>query len=159
MKYIKGILIITILVIGTADSATAQSTPDSLYSFYSGAYAQLDPAAIASLYTEDALAFNLYRYQAPVTLQGRKEIHHNFTEFFQSFQRRGLQLKLTFKVSSRRKLGDEYLDNGYYKLEAGQRGVVTQTFYGKFATVLRQVNGRWLFRSDATSDMNADEYE
>lgn len=113
MKYIKGILIITILVIGTADSATAQSTPDSLYSFYSGAYAQLDPAAIASLYTEDALAFNLYRYQAPVTLQGRKEIHHNFTEFFQSFQRRGLQLKLTFKVSSRRKLGDEYLDNGY----------------------------------------------
>lgn len=159
MKYIKGIFIITMLVLGTAQGAKAQSTPDSLYTYFSGAYAQLDPAAIASLYTEDALAFNLYRYEAPLTLQGRKEILENFTQFFQGFQKKGLQLKLTFKVSSRRKLGDEYLDNGYYKLEVGQNGVVTQTFYGKFATVLRQVNGRWLFRSDATSDMNADEYE
>lgn len=159
MKCIKGIFIITILFLGTAQGARAQSTPDSLYIYYSEAYAQLDPAAINSLYTEDALVFNLYRYQAPLTLQGRKEIHDNFSEFFQSFQKRGLQLKLSFKVSSRRKLGDEYLDNGYYKLEVGQKGVVNQAFYGKFATVLRQVNGRWLFRSDATSDMNADEYE
>lgn len=141
-----------------ATSVAAQTTPDAVYGEFSRAYKNLDAKVITSLYTNNAVVTNLYRHDAPSTIVGSEEINAYFDSFFGQFPPRNQQLELVFKVSQRRKIGNEYFDNGYYRLTILKNKETVQTLYGKFATVLVEENGKWKFRSDATSDADVDEF-
>jgi hypothetical protein len=141
-----------------ATSAFTQTAQDSVYSQFSRGYRSLDSKAITDLYSKNAVVTNLYRHDAPSTLVGSLEISAYFKSFFEQFNLRNQQLELVFKVSQRRKIGNEYFDNGFYRLTIFKNKDTIQTLYGKFATILVEENGKWKFRSDATSDADPEEF-
>lgn len=155
LRRFLSVLVITILI---GSAGFAQTMPDSVYAAFSRAYKSLDAKSITRLYTNNAVVTNLYRHDAPSTIVGSQEINAYFDNFFGQFPSRSQHLELVFKVSQRRKIGNEYFDNGYYRLTILKNKETVQTLYGKFATVLVEENGKWKFRSDATSDADPDEF-
>lgn len=155
LRRLLGVLVMSVLFVTVG---VAQAAPDSVYAQFSRAYHDLDAKAVTRLYTNNAVVSNLYRHDAPSTFVGSAEISAYFESFFRQFIPRNQRLELEFKVSQRRKIGTECFDNGYYRLTILKDKEPIQILYGKFATVLIQENGKWKFRSDATSDAEPDEF-
>ncbi|HVF29773.1 MAG TPA: hypothetical protein VNA22_02335, partial [Pyrinomonadaceae bacterium] len=74
---------------------------DAVYRRFSDGYRKLDPASVASLYTEGAL------YLAPGQNidRGRKKILENFTSFFNSVRSGGGSIEISFRIVDRRVSG------------------------------------------------------
>jgi ketosteroid isomerase-like protein len=155
LRKVLMVLAMSFFLVITAFTQTAQ---DAVYAQFTRAYKSLDSKAITDLYTQNAVVTNLYRHDAPSTIVGSLEISAYFKSFFEQFDPRNQQLELVFKVSQRRKIGNEYFDNGFYRLIIFKNKDIIQTLYGKFATIIVQENGKWKFRSDATSDADPDEF-
>lgn len=123
---------------------------DNIYRKFSKAYDDLDPAAVANLYTDDAA------YLSPgseITI-GRDTILANFTRSFASVKERKIKWKITFRIVQREVGDDLGYDVGIYSLTATQEDGGSRTDRGKFVVVTKKgKDGVWRFQVDGYSDL------
>ncbi len=123
---------------------------DDVYRRFSAAYKNLDAAAVANLYTDDAL------YLAPDSdvMRGREKILANFSGFFNSVKTGGGSLTISFRILERRVSGDLGYDVGIYTLTQTGANGETRIRRGKFVVVVRRMtNGEWRFQVDAYNNL------
>jgi pimeloyl-ACP methyl ester carboxylesterase/ketosteroid isomerase-like protein len=140
-------------------SGFAQQSPDSLYHNFTKAYDDLDAEKIANLYAENAEMLNLYDGENANSFKGQVEIRKYFQNFFQRFKAQNQKIQLTFKIIDRKKIGENILDNGFYRLEILTPNKPSFFTFGKFSTILEWKNDRWKFKTDATTNTDFTEYE
>lgn len=121
---------------------------DAVYATFSQGYTALDPAAVANLYTEDAL----YLEPGGDVLQGRKAILANFTGFFDSVREAGSTLRIRFEILDRQVEDGLATDVGYFILTRSTKDGRESTSRGKFIVVAKkQKDGAWRFHVDGYS--------
>jgi uncharacterized protein (TIGR02246 family) len=128
--------------------AAAHPGLDAIYTTFSKAYETLEPAAVANLYTEDAL------YLAPGgdILRSRKAILDNFTGFFGSVREAGSTLRIRFEIVDRQVSESLATDVGYFILTRSTKDGRDSTNRGKFVVVAKkQADGIWRFHVDSYS--------
>ncbi|RMA56281.1 alpha/beta hydrolase [Ulvibacter antarcticus] len=133
--------------------------PDSLYLNFTKAYDSLNAESIANLYLENAEVLNLYDGEKSSSMKGKVEVQKYYKEFFERFKSNDQKLKLTFKIVTREKVGENILDNGFYQLEFITQNMPSFFTFGKFSTVLEFENDIWKFKTDATTNTDFVEYE
>jgi pimeloyl-ACP methyl ester carboxylesterase len=134
-------------------------SPDLLYENFTKAYDELSSEKLASLYIDNAEVLNLYDGDKSNSLKGQSEVKNYYSNFFQLFKINNQKLLLTFKVIDRKKVADNILDNGFYRLEIVTSNKPSLFSFGKFSTVLELQNGTWKFKTDATTNTDFIEYE
>jgi pimeloyl-ACP methyl ester carboxylesterase len=140
-------------------SGFAQQSPDSLYHNFTKAYDNLDAEKAGNLYVDNAEMLNLYDGENANSFKRQVEIRKYFQNFFQRFQAQNQKLQLTFKIIDRKKIGENILDNGFYRLEILTPEKPSFFTFGKFSTILERNNDRWRFKTDATTNTDFVEYE
>ena len=126
---------------------------DEIYRRFSEGYKKLDPVAVASLYSDDAL------YLAPGTdvQRGRKLIQAGFANFFRAVKDRGARLEISFRIIERRVSGALAYDVGIFTLVQSREGSEPERSRGKFVVVARRMkDGSWGFQVDSYSDLKAE---
>jgi uncharacterized protein (TIGR02246 family) len=140
----------------TGDSASVARELDRVYAGFRNAYARLDPAAVAGLYTDDAL----YLAGESEVRRGRTAIRAVFDKFFSSVQRDNARLELRFRILHRAIAPGLATDVGYYHLVRVRGDARGKPSVGRFVTVLREgADGQWRFSVDSYTDAAAAEYE
>jgi pimeloyl-ACP methyl ester carboxylesterase/ketosteroid isomerase-like protein len=139
--------------------AQTDSAINLLYEKYSKAYGNMDAAAIAELYTEDATAFNLYQNENPNSVKGNANIGNYYKDFFQKNRLANNQFKILFKIAERKVSGAVIYDNGFYTLQVSNKDKPPKNYFGKFSTVLHFVNKECRFFTDATANAVFTEFE
>ncbi|MEM1337374.1 MAG: hypothetical protein AAF717_16450 [Bacteroidota bacterium] len=129
------------------------------YLQFSSAYKTLDAALLANAYAENAVLINLYDRLAPQSYKGRTAILAFFMEQFTRAERDKMGLDIVFKISSRKKVQENYLDNGFYRLKITHPDIGTTKRFGKFSIVLQQESGVWKFSVDANGSATEKEFE
>ncbi|MCO6512496.1 MAG: SgcJ/EcaC family oxidoreductase [Aridibacter famidurans] len=125
---------------------------DGIYAKFSKAYDDLDPSAVANLYTEDAA----YLSPGSEITVGRDTILANFTRSFESVKSRKLKWQISFRIVQRQVAGDLGYDVGIYTLTATQADGASRTDRGKFVVVTTKgKDGVWRFQVDGYSDLPA----
>lgn len=128
--------------------AAAHPGLDAIYATFSKGYETLDPAAVANLYTEDAL----YLQPGDDILRGRKGILANFTGFFDSVRKSGSTVRIRFEIVDRQVSENLATDLGYFILTRSAKEGRENTNRGKFVVVARkQKDGTWLIHVDGYS--------
>jgi uncharacterized protein (TIGR02246 family) len=128
--------------------ATAHPGLDAIYATFSKGYETLDPAAVANLYTEDAL----YLVPGNDVLRGRKAILSNFTGFFDSIREAGSKIRIRFEIVDRQVEGGLATDVGYFILTRSNKDGGDSTNRGKFVVVgKKQKDGTWRIHVDGYS--------
>jgi pimeloyl-ACP methyl ester carboxylesterase len=150
--------LLTLLTTNCFGQQTEQS-PDLLYEKFAKGYDELNAENIAKLYTEKAELLNLYDKQNPNSVKGQEDIQKYFQNIFQTYKAVNKKIQITFKITDRKKVVENVLDNGFYRI-----GILTEnkpTFYnyGKFSTVLEFNENVWKFRTDASNNTDFEEYE
>lgn len=135
------------------------NNPDFLYENFTKAYDELSSEKLANLYVDKAEVLNLYDADNSNSMKGQSEVKKYYANFFQSFKTNNQKLLLTFKVIDRKKVGDNILDNGFYRLEIITLNKPSFFSYGKFSTVLELQDKTWKFKTDATTNTDFIEYE
>jgi uncharacterized protein (TIGR02246 family) len=140
----------------SADSAAQARLLDEVYASFRGAYARLDPAAVAGLYAADAL----YLAGDSELRRGTAAIRAVFEKFFSSVRRDSAGLELRFRILRRTMAPGLATDVGYYRLVRVRGTERGRPSIGRFVTVLRQgADGRWRFAIDSYTDATAAEYD
>jgi pimeloyl-ACP methyl ester carboxylesterase len=156
MKFIFfSFILLTSLCFG---QQTDQS-PDFLYEKFSKGYNDLNADHIANLYTNKAELLNLYDKESPNSVKGKNEIQQYFQNFFQTYKAVNKKLQITFKITSRKKIDENILDNGFYRVGILTENKPTFYYYGKFSTILEFTEDVWKFRTDASNNTDFEEYE
>ncbi len=138
------------------DSAAVTRQLDGVYAGFRAAYARLDAAAVANLYTEDAL----YLAGEGKPRRGTAPIRKLFDEFFSSVRRDSARLELRFRILQRARSPRLATDVGYYHLVRVRGAERGKPSVGRFVTVLRKgADGRWRFAVDSYTDADPAEYE
>ena len=138
------------------DSAALTRQLDEVYASFRGAYARLDPVAVAGLYAADAL----YLARDSQRRRGTAAIRAVFEEFFSSVRRDSARLELRFRILQRTMAPGLATDVGYYRLVRVRGTERGRPSIGRFVTVLREeADGRWRFAIDSYSDATAAEYD
>ena len=132
---------------------------DLLYENFTKAYDELSAEKLANLYTNNAEVLNLYDGNNPNSMKGQIEVKNYYADFFQSINSNKQKLLLTFKIINRKRVGENILDNGFYRLEIITPNKPSSYGFGKFSTILEQQNGAWKFKTDATTNTDFIEYE
>lgn len=128
--------------------AAAHAGLDAVYATFSKGYETLDPAAVANLYTEDAL----YLPPGSDVSRGRKAILANFTGFFDSVRKAGSTIRIRFEILDRQVSGDLATDVGYFILTRSTKDGRDSTNRGKFVVVAKkQADGAWRIHVDGYS--------
>lgn len=128
--------------------AAAHPGLDAIYTTFSKAYETLDPAAVANLYTEDAL----YLVPGDDVLRGRKAILDNFTGFFGSTREAGSTLRIRFEIVDRQVSESLATDVGYFILSQSTKDGRDSASRGKFVVVAKkQKDGAWRIHVDGYS--------
>jgi uncharacterized protein (TIGR02246 family) len=141
---------------GGVDSAALTRQLDGVYAGFRAAYARLDPAAVANLYTVDAL----YLDGEAKPRRGAAAIKKLFDEFFSSVRRDSARLELRFRILQRAMASGLATDVGYYHLVRVRGTERGKPSVGRFVTVLRQgADGRWRFAVDSYTEADPEEYE
>jgi len=135
------------------------NNPDFLYVNFTKAYDELSFEKLANLYVDKAEVLNLYDADNSNSMKGQSEVKNYYSKFFQSFKINNQKLQLTFKIINRETVGENILDNGFYRLEIISPNKPSQFTFGKFSTVLELQNGSWKFKTDATTNTDFIEYE
>jgi ketosteroid isomerase-like protein len=129
-----------------------------VYQQFSKAYEELDPTMIAPLYAEET--YYLTPDPEEGIRKGKDEVLKSFTGTFKQAEKRGTELKMTFKIIKRDQSGSIAYDVGYYKFEAFPEEGQPFEAVGKFVTVLQKNNqGDWQFVVDAFSDAPINVFE
>jgi uncharacterized protein (TIGR02246 family) len=165
------LLTLATLLLGVAAAAGAETTPgaeaaeappalvlaagvvphvgvDAIYHRFSAAYDTLDAAAVAALYTADAL------YLAPgnEVMRGRSAIGDSFSGFFDSVRAEGGRLAIRFEVLDRVVAPGMVSDVGHFLLSRSGSGGGGGGMRGKFSVVAREgTDGAWRFHVDSYS--------
>jgi pimeloyl-ACP methyl ester carboxylesterase len=155
----KLVLIIFSLLPSFCNGQQIGHDPDLLYENFARAYDELSAEKLAVLYTHNGEVLNLYSGVNSNSLMGHIEIKDFYGDFFQSFKANNQKLQLTFKIITRRNVGENILDNGFYQLEILTPNKPSQFVFGKFSTVLELENDEWKFKTDATTDTDFLDYE
>ncbi|MBK8051741.1 MAG: alpha/beta hydrolase [Saprospiraceae bacterium] len=156
------LVVFSLLLLFAFSSTFGQNTepiPNLLYENFVKAYDELDAEKLANLYTINAEALNLYDRSNPNSLKGKEDIKKYFAKFFQAIKDNNQKLQLTFKIIDRKKVGDNVLDNGFYRLEVLTPNKPSSFSFGKISTVLELQDGVWKFKTDATTNTDFIEYE
>jgi ketosteroid isomerase-like protein len=156
------LVVFSLLLLFAFSSTFGQNTepiPNLLYENFVKAYDELDAEKLANLYTINAEALNLYDRSNPNSLKGKEDIKKYFAKFFQAIKDNNQKLQLTFKIIDRKKVGDNVLDNGFYRLEVLSPNKPSSFSFGKLSTVLELQDGVWKFKTDATTNTDFIEYE
>lgn len=125
---------------------------DAIYATFSKGYETLDPAAVANLYTEDAL----YLEPGSDVSRGRKAILANFTGFFDSVRDSGSKVRIRFEILDRQVSGDLATDVGYFILSRSTKDGRDSTDRGKFIVIgKKQADGTWRIHVDGYSGVEA----
>lgn len=119
---------------------------DAVYERFGGAYDALDPAAVADLYTTDAL----YLVPGNEVMRGRHAIRDNFAGFFDAVRSEGGRLAIRFEILDRVVAPGLVSDVGHFLLTRSGGG--GSEMRGKFAVVAREEgDGAWQFHVDSYS--------
>lgn len=119
---------------------------DAVYGRFAAAYDALAAAAVADLYTADAL----YLVPGNEVMRGRDAIRGNFAGFFDAVRSEGDRLAIRFEVLDRVVAPGLVSDVGYFLLARSGGG--GSEMRGKFAVVARQEgDGAWRFHVDSYS--------
>ena len=130
--------------------AASHAGLDAIYATFSKGYETLDPAAVANLYTEDAL----YLEPDSDVARGRKAVLANFTGFFDSVRDSGSTIRIRFEILDRQVSGDLATDVGYFILTRATKDGRDSTNRGKFIVVAKkQKDGTWRIHVDGYSGM------
>lgn len=129
------------------------------YLEFSTAYEHLDAWLLVNVYSKNATLINVYNGRAPISFRGRTGIQEFFKERFESAKKEEKTLAITFKISSRQKVDEGYLDNGFYLLKVSDPKTGTAQRFGKFSIVLQQESGVWKFAVDTNASATQKEFE
>lgn len=153
--------LLVILLLSTSFCFGQQSEPkiDLLYENFAKAYFELNSETIANLYIDNAELLNLYDGENSNSIKGQSDVKKYYSNYFQTFNSNNQKLLLTFKLINRKKVGENILDNGFYKLEIITPNKPSQFTFGKFSTVLEFKNGSWRLKTDATTNTDFIDYE
>ena len=133
-----------------------QAAIDALYARFSQAYADLDPAAVVALYTDDA--YYLPGDDGPIR-HGKDALARSF-RFLAQTREAGGRLHIAFRSVDRAIEGDLAYDVGYYRLASTRPDGAERVSVGKFTVVLkRQTDGTWRFHVDSFSDAPNDAFD
>jgi pimeloyl-ACP methyl ester carboxylesterase/ketosteroid isomerase-like protein len=157
MKYLSTTVFLLLFI--SSCFAQNNSAINLLYEKYSKAYGNMDAAAIAELYTEDATAFNLYQNESPNSVKGNINIGNYYRQFFQENRFANNQFKILFKIAERKASGTVIYDNGFYTLQVSNKDKPPKSYFGKFSTVLHFINNEYKFFADATANAVFTEFE
>jgi pimeloyl-ACP methyl ester carboxylesterase len=161
-KILKPMRILFVLLIIFSSKCFGQQieqSPDLLYENFTKTYHELNSEELANLYIDKAEVLNLYDADNSNSMKGQREIKKYYESFFTSFKEKNQKLLLTFKIVDRKKVGENVLDNGFYRLEIITLNKPSIFSFGKFSTVLELQNGAWKFKTDATTNTEFIEYE
>jgi uncharacterized protein (TIGR02246 family) len=148
--------VLSLALLPAALSAQATHSPgtashpgiDAVYATFSRAYETLDPAAVANLYTEDAL----YLEPGGDIRRGRKAILDNFTGFFDSVREAGSTVRIRFEIVDRQVSENLATDVGYFTLSRSTKDGRDSTDRGKFVVISKkQADGAWRLHVDGYS--------
>jgi uncharacterized protein (TIGR02246 family) len=131
-----------------AEGVAAHAGVDAIYHRFAAAYDHLDAAAVADLYTPDAL------YLAPgnEVMRGRAAIGDSFAGFFDSVRAEGGRLAIRFEVLDRVVAPGMVSDVGHFLLTRSGDGGGGGGMRGKFSVVAREgADGAWRFHVDSYS--------
>lgn len=124
---------------------------DAVYRRFAAAYDALDTAAVADLYTADAL----YLLPGNEVMRGRDAIRGNFAGFFDAVRSEGGRLAIRFEILDRVIAPGLVSDVGHFLLARSDGG--GSEMRGKFAVVARQESdGAWRFHVDSYSGIEED---
>lgn len=129
-----------------AEGVAPHAGVDAIYQRFAAGYDTLDAAAVADLYTADAL------YLAPGSevQRGRDAIRGGFAGFFDAVRAEGGRLAIRFEILDRVVAPGLVSDVGHFLL--GRDGGPEAR--GKFAVVAREEgDGAWRFHVDSYSDV------
>ncbi|NGP89943.1 YybH family protein [Fodinibius halophilus] len=144
-------LLFLFIGISPAFGQKAPKSVDKVYEQFSKAYEQLNLSMVAALYHKEA--YYLTPNPEDSIRKGIGNIIDSFRGTFESAQKRGSSLKISFDIVERETSGNMAYDVGYYKFEAFPNEGKPFKSAGKFVTILRKKSdGRWQFVVDAFSD-------
>lgn len=124
---------------------------DEIYRRFSKAYDDLDPNAVANLYTESAS----YLSPGSEIRIGRGHILESFTRSFRSVKERRSSREIRFRIVQRDVQGGLGFDVGLFILTSREADGSTRTSTGKFVTVTKRgEDGVWRFQVDGYSDVS-----
>lgn len=120
---------------------------NGIYERMSAAYAALDSAAFADIYTENSVYL---RSDENPMLHGIDAVIGNYEGFFSAVREANGRMELLFRVVQRDCSGDICSDVGWYKLTRfDSDGKREGPFYGRFLTTPgRGDDGLWRFIAD-----------
>jgi hypothetical protein len=129
------------------------------YSTFSKGYEELNSEKISDSYTKQGVLINVYNDTKPASFKGKQRICDFFENNLEKVRRESSRLKITFKIANREVVGNNILDNGYYKIETSSPNQMVNKRYGKFSIVLTQEASEWKFNVDANASSTEREYE
>jgi uncharacterized protein (TIGR02246 family) len=133
-----------------AAGVVAHPEVDAVFARFAAAYDLLDPAAIAALYTEDAL----YLVPGAEPVRGRPAVEASFRRAFEAVRREGGRLGIRFEILERVVAGATVSDVGIYHLARGGPDGES-TVRGKFVTIARRGDdGAWRLHVDGYSGID-----
>lgn len=128
------------------EGVAAHAGVDAVYERFAAAYDALDEAAVAALYTADAL----YLVPGNEVMRGRDAIRDTFAGFFHAVRSEGGRLAIRFEILDRVVAPGLVSDVGHFRLARSGGG--EPQMRGKFAVVARQEgDGAWRFHVDSYS--------
>ncbi len=134
----------------TLDAGVAKHAGlDAVYAQFSKGYLDLDPAAVAALYTKDAA----YLPPNGEIQIGSAPIHWGFRDFFSAVKKNGQKLSISFRILQRRATDSMAYDVGIFTLKTFKDGKEVGSGQGKFIVVGVRDNGKWKFQVDGYSDL------
>lgn len=139
-------------VVTHAAGVAAHAGLDAVYERFAAGYDALDPAAVAALYTVDAL----YLPAGEPTRRGRDEIAAGFRGFFDAVRSNGERLAIEFEILDRKVDEELATDVGIYTLSRlAEDGEIAGVGRGRFTVVaVRGDDGDWRFHVDAYSALD-----
>lgn len=158
-KSVMKFIILLFAMTTTAMGQSVEPDPNKLYEAFIRGYDEWNEELLASLYTNEAEALNLYDMDNPNSMKGRLDILQYYKNFFSAYKLKDQRLLLTFKIINRTTRGSNILDNGFYRLEIITPNKPSAFAFGRFSTVLECVDSSWKFKTDATTNAVFLEFE
>ncbi|MFD5826859.1 YybH family protein [Lentzea sp. NPDC060358] len=130
------------------DSDVARQLNDDIWHPFRQAYARLDAPAFLALHVPE-----LIRAGGPAKqVIGFAEYSAQVGEWFAELAGRGSSVAMSFRFVERIASGDLASERGIFQMVATRTDGDQRTFYGRFHTYARRIDGRWRICVDYDTD-------